>query len=160
MSVALSLFISAPSLESIIFVIDSVCLFVTHLQIASFLFLDGIEPFFWPSVLHVALYKSNKTLFLDFLFRPPNAQNILPKIAYKSACMADRPEMFGPAKGVFGDGRFNGTVQNVVGLTLVAIATKFGLGAEIQSPAGLLLLLPSGAIAIRRVCWLVSSFVR
>jgi len=45
-----------------------VCLFVTDkLQIdSSFLFLDGIEPF-WPSFLHVALYK---TLFFDFWFRP------------------------------------------------------------------------------------------
>jgi len=32
---------------------------------------------FWPSVLHVALYK---TLFFDFWFRPPNAKNLLPKI--------------------------------------------------------------------------------
>jgi len=49
------------------------------LQIASsFLFIDGIKPFFWPSVLHVAL------LFLDFLFRPPNAQNLLTKIWTKS----------------------------------------------------------------------------
>jgi len=39
--------------------------------------------------------------------------------------------------GVFGDGRFNGTMQNVVGPPLVAMATKFGLGAEIQSPTGL-----------------------
>jgi len=29
-------------------------------------------------------------------------------------------------------------MQNVVGPTLVATATKFGLGAEIQSPTGLL----------------------
>jgi len=28
-------------------------------------------------------------------------------------------------------------MQNVVGLTVVAMATKFGLGAEIQSPTGL-----------------------
>jgi len=47
--------------------------------------------------------------------------------------MADRPEMF----GVFGDGRFNGTMQNVVGPTLVAMAMKIGLGTEIQSPTGL-----------------------
>jgi len=40
-------------------------------------------------------------------------------------------------KGVFGDGRFNGTMQNVVEPTLVAMATKFGLGAEIQLPTGL-----------------------
>ena len=57
---------------------------------------------FRPSVLHVALYK---TLFLDFLFRPPNAQNLLPKICTKSpksACMADRPEMFAPISGFSG----------------------------------------------------------
>ena len=36
---------------------------------------------FWPSVLHVALYK---TVLLDFWFRPPNAQNLLPKICTKS----------------------------------------------------------------------------
>ena len=52
--------------------------------------------------------------------------------------MADRLEMFGATKGFFGDGRFNGTMQNVVGPTLVAMATKFGLGAEMQSPTGLL----------------------
>jgi len=32
---------------------------------------------FWPSVLHDPLYK---ILFFDFWFRPPNAQNLLPKI--------------------------------------------------------------------------------
>jgi len=41
---------------------------------------------FWPSVLHVALYK---TLFFDFWFRPPNAQNLLPKIA-QSVWQIDR----------------------------------------------------------------------
>jgi len=65
---------------------------------ASFLFLDGIEPFFWPSVLHVALYK---TVFFDFWFRPPKPQN-LHKIAYKLACMADRQKMFGPTRGFWG----------------------------------------------------------
>jgi len=45
--------------------------------------------------------------------------------------MADRPEMFASTKGVFGDGRFNGTMQNVVEPTLVAMAMKFGLAAEI-----------------------------
>jgi len=57
---------------------------------------------FRPSVLHVALYK---TLFLDFLFRPPNAQNLLPKICTKSpksACRADRPQMFGLTMGFSG----------------------------------------------------------
>ena len=36
---------------------------------------------FWLSVLHMALYKM---LFLDFWFRPRNAQNLLPKICIKS----------------------------------------------------------------------------
>ena len=34
--------------------------------------------------------------------------------------------MFEPTIGGFRDGRFNGTMQNVVGPTLVAIATEFG----------------------------------
>jgi len=41
------------------------------------------------------------------------------KITYNSACIADRPEMFAPNGMMFGDGRFNGTMQNVVGPTLV-----------------------------------------
>jgi len=45
--------------------------------------------------------------------------------------MADRPEMFRPTKVFWGDGRFNGIIQNVVGPTLVAMATTFSLGAEI-----------------------------
>jgi len=39
--------------------------------------------------------------------------------------MADRQKMFEPTEGVFGDGRFNVTMQNVVGPTLVAMAMKF-----------------------------------
>ena len=61
---------------------------------------------FWPSVLHVTLYN---TLFLHLSFRPPNTQNLLPKICTKSpisrlvsCCMADRPEMFGPTRGFSG----------------------------------------------------------
>jgi len=54
----------------------------------------------------------------------------LHEIAYKSACMADRPEMFGPTRG-FSGWPIHGTMQNVVGPTLVAMATTFGLGAEI-----------------------------
>jgi len=41
--------------------------------------------------------------------------------------------------GVFRGWPFNGTMQNVVEPTLVAMATKFGLGEEILSPTGLLL---------------------
>ena len=35
-------------------------------------------------------------------------------------------------QGVFGDGRFNGNMQNVVGPTLVAMAMKFGLKSAIS----------------------------
>ena len=44
--------------------------------------------------------------------------------------MIDRPQMWA-YYGVFGDGRFNGTMLNVVRPSLVAMATTFGLGAEI-----------------------------
>jgi len=44
---------------------------------------------------------------------------------------------FGNKQGILGSGRFNGTMQNVAGPTFVAMAIKFQLGAEIQSPTGL-----------------------
>ena len=52
--------------------------------------------------------------------------------------MADRPEMFGPTRGFsrMADS-MQTNMQNVVGPTLVAMATKLGLGAEIQSLNGL-----------------------
>ena len=53
-------------------------------------------------------------------------------------------------QGVLGSGRFNGTMQNVAGPPLVA--TKFGLGAEIQSPTGL-------SDCIKPVCVCVYLFV-
>jgi len=53
-----------------------VCLFVTN--IASFFCFSMESSHFWPSVLHD---KNYKTLFFDFWFRPPKAQNLLPKIA-------------------------------------------------------------------------------
>ena len=85
-------------------VCPDVSLSVTHLQIASYFFVSRWNrAIFWPSVLHVALCK---TLFFDFCFMPPNAQNLLlkicTKIAYNSACMADRPEMFGANRGFSG----------------------------------------------------------
>jgi len=132
--------ISAPRLGVYyFFVVDSVCLYVRlcvclsvtdKLQIASFFCLSMESSHFWPTVLHVALYE---TVFLDFdlgsltqKFTPPN----LHKIAYDSASTADIQAVWA-YYGVFGDGRFNATMQNVVGPTLVAMATTFGLGAEI-----------------------------
>jgi len=78
-------------------------IFAKKNQIASFLVFWCNRSIFWPSVLHDPLYK---TLFFNFCFRPPNAQNLLPKIwakiAYKSACMAERPQMFAPTRGFSG----------------------------------------------------------
>ena len=116
----------------------SVCLCLSHSFKLLILFCFSMESsHFWLSVLHVPLYK---TVFFDFWFRTPEAQNLLPKICTKSPMsrlvwQIDRRCLGLP--GGFGDGRFNGTMQNVVGPTLVAMATKFGLGAEIQSPSGL-----------------------
>ena len=45
--------------------------------------------------------------------------------------MADRPEMFAPNRWFSGMADCNGTIQNVVGPTLVAMATKFGLKSPI-----------------------------
>ena len=91
------------------------------LQIASsFLFLDGIEAIFWPSFLHDPSTKRCSSVF--------DLGPFSPKFGTKSPiswfvwhidwrCLG--------LLGVFGDGRFNGTIQNVVGPTLVAMATKF-----------------------------------
>jgi len=58
----------------------SVHLSVTLLQIA-YSFSRWNQAIFWPSFLHVPFYK---TSFFDFWFRPPNAQNLLPKFCTKS----------------------------------------------------------------------------
>jgi len=101
---------------------------------------------FWPSVLHVALCK---TLFLDFLFRPLTpkiySQN-LHKIAYKSDCIyVDRRCLDLP--GGFRGWPIQWNQPKCSGAPLVAMATKFGLGAEIQSPTGLF---PSLCVPIMR----------
>jgi len=96
---------------------------------SSFFVFRWNRAIFGPSVLHVALYK---TLFFDFWFRPPNAKYLLPKICTctkspitRLVWQIDRRCL--RLQGVFGDGRFNGTMQKVVGPTPVAMATKFGL---------------------------------
>jgi len=96
-----------------------VCLSVTILQTDSSFFVSRWNrAIFWPSVLHVALHKA----FLDFWFTPPNAKNLLPKICTKSPISRlvwhiDRRCL--GLLGVFGDDRFNGTMQNVVGQPLL-----------------------------------------
>jgi len=73
--------ISAPSLSSLLFFCRWLWLYVC-LSRCSFksilLFRFSMESsHLWSSFLHVALYK---TLFFDFWFRPPNAQNLIPKM--------------------------------------------------------------------------------
>ena len=105
----LSMLISAPS-QGVYYcqqltVSDclSVCPSVKKLQIASFLFLDGIEPFFGRQF---SMCPSKKTFSSIFDLGPLAPKIYSPKlrckIAYKSACMADRPEMFGPTRGFSG----------------------------------------------------------
>jgi len=69
--------ISAPSHTVIIvnnWLCLSVCLSVTLLQIASsFLFLDGIEPFFGR---HLSVWHSTKRCSSIFDLGPPNVQNL------------------------------------------------------------------------------------
>ena len=50
--------------------------------------------------------------------------------------MADKPEMFEPTRG-FSGWPIQWNHAKCCGPTLVAMVTKFGLGAEIQSPTGL-----------------------
>jgi len=102
--------IAAPSLGVLLLpTIDSVwmslCLSVTLLQIAfSFFFLDGIEPFFGRQFSMWHTTKRCSSIFdLGPLTPKIYCQKLfLHKIAYKSACMADRPEIFGPTRGFSG----------------------------------------------------------
>ena len=81
----------------------SVCLFVCHkLQIASFLFLDGIVPFFCRQFSMTPSTKRFSSIFDLGPLTPKIYSPFFHKIAYKSACMADRPEMFGPTRGFSG----------------------------------------------------------
>jgi len=103
------LLISTPSLgvyycqQLTLSVCPDVHLSVCHAPSNCFLFVSRWNrSIFWPSFLYVPLYK---TLFFDFWFRP-----LMPKISpehfhkipYKSVCMADRPEVFGPTGGFRG----------------------------------------------------------
>ena len=92
---------------------------------------------FWHSVLHMPLYK---TVFFDFWFRPPNAQNLLRQICTKSPISRFVWQIDRRCFGITGGFRgrpIQWINAKCCGPTLVAMATKFGLGAEIQSPTGL-----------------------
>jgi len=107
----------------------SVCPSVTN--IVSFLFLGGIEPFLGHQF---SMTKTTKLFSYTFDLGPLTPKIYSPKFAKKSSItrlvwQIDRRCLHIP--GGFRDGRFNRTTQNVVGPTLVAMATTFGLGAEI-----------------------------
>jgi len=102
-----------------------VCLFVTTLQI--FFFVSRWKSSHFLAVSSPCAPLQNVTLFFDFWFRPPNAQNLLPKMCTKSSISRLVWQIDLICLGlpwVFGDGW---TMQNVAGPTFVAIATKFGL---------------------------------
>ena len=112
--------------------IDSVCLSVMLLQIASF-FLDGIEPFFGR---HFSVCPSTKRCSSIFdlgplmpkIYSPKFAQNRLSRLSWQ----IDR-RCLGLPGGIWG-WPIQWNHAKCCGPTLVAMAMKFGLGAEIQSP--------------------------
>ena len=117
--------------------IDSVYLSVCHkLQIASsFLFIDGIEPFF----CQFSMTPSTKLCSSVFDLVPITPKIYSPKlflhkIAYKLACMADRPEMFGPTRGFLGMADSTKPCKMLWDRPFFTTALNFWLGAEIQSP--------------------------
>jgi len=139
----LLLLISAPSLRVII-VNNWLCLSVplsqTFKLILLFCFRMELSHFL-PSFLDVPLYK---TLFFDIWFRPLNAQNLLPKICTKSPISRLVWQTDRRCLGLPG-GFLGWPIQWNHAKCCVAdpccMATKFGLGSEIQSPTGLLILL-------------------
>ena len=117
----ISLLISVPSLGVYYFFCRWLCLSVCHKHWFFFFASRWNRAISWPSVLHDKNYK----MFFDFWFRPPNAQNLLPKICAKSpiSLWVTEAVMVG----------INGSWVWVMDCG----STKFGLGAEIQSPTGL-----------------------
>jgi len=116
------------------------CLSVCHAPSNCFFFFVSRwnRAIFWLSVLHLALYKM---LFLDFWFRPPNAQNLLPKICTKSpviwlVCQIDQRCL-----GLLGGFRglpIQWNHAKCCGADPCCHGNEIWQGAEIQSPSGLL----------------------
>jgi len=118
------------------FVVDSVRLSRSFNLLLLFLFVNGIEPFLAVSSPCGTLQK----FFLDFWFRPPNPQILLPKISTKLPItrlvwQIDRRCLH--LTGGFRGRPIQWNHAKCCGPTLVAMASKFGLGAEIQLPTGL-----------------------
>jgi len=101
------------------------------------LFIDEIEPFFGR---HFSMCPCTKRCSSSFDLGPLTPKIYSPKFAQNRLCQLvwqidnnnnNNNNKVWAYQGVFGDGRFNGTMQNVVGPTLVAMVMKFGLGVEI-----------------------------
>ena len=88
---------------------------------SSFLFLDGIEPVLGRQFF---MWHSTKAFSYIFLLRPPNAQNLFPKICTKSPITRLVWHIDRRCLGLPG----GPTTREA---TLVAMETTFGLGAEI-----------------------------
>jgi len=91
---------------------------------------------------------SSWILYLGPLSQKFTPQN-LHKIAYNSACTTDRPEMFGPTRGFSGMADSMEPCKMLWGRLLLPWQRKFRLGAEIQTPTGLL----SYFLRHRQKCW-------
>jgi len=125
--------VSAPSLGVYYFcrwhclsVCLYVCMSVTLLQIDSFLFLDGIEPFFGRQF---SVWYSTKCCSSIFDLGPLTPKMYSQKLGTKSPISRlvwhiDR-RYLGLLR-VFGDGRCNGTMLNVVGRPLLPWQRHFG----------------------------------
>jgi len=117
----------------------SVCLSVCHTPSNCFFFFC----FSWNRAIfgrQFSMWHSTKLFSMIFDLGPLTPKIYSPKFAQnrqKSACMADRPEMFGPTRGFSGMADSTEPCKMLWGPTLVAMTTKFGLGAEIKSPTGL-----------------------
>jgi len=117
------------------FVVDSVCPSGCHGQTSYwFFFVSRWNRLQSSHFLAVSSPRPPLQNFFDFWFRPPNAQNLLPIVCTKLpiswlVLQIDRRSLR-MLRGFWG-WPFNGTMLNVLGPTFVAMATTFGLGAEI-----------------------------
>jgi len=115
------------------FVIDSVCLSVClsdcHAPSNWFFFFvfRWNRANFWPSSL--SIWHSTKRCSSTFWFRPPNAQNLLPKTSCDNATLPRRQPWSRSQRG--SSAWENSAIHWTSGPILVVMATKFGIGAEI-----------------------------
>jgi len=151
------LLISAPSLGVIIVnIINSVCLSVCHTPSSCFFFFC----FSMESSHFLAASSPCGTLqnvVIRFLISPQRTkftpQN-LHKIAYQSACMADRPEMFEPTRGFSGMADSWNHVK-CCGADTCCHGNEIWARRGVQSPTGFFLFLTSARRYCDRSCLFV-----